>query len=198
LAGNEWHDFDLTAATGGPKALPVTSVADVADTTQNLIRVNYVGTDSHVHEFYLSGGVWHDFDLTTATGGPQAANGTPIADVVDTIQHVMRVNYVGADSHVHEFYLAENAWHDFDLTAESGGLPVTNGSSIADVVDTTQTLMRVHYLALVQSRSSAWGLDRAENSSRSRFEETERAAGRSLVFSEETLWARSLVQDFHL
>ncbi len=32
------------------------------------LRVDYVGSDSHVREFYVSDGTWQDFDLTAATG----------------------------------------------------------------------------------------------------------------------------------
>ncbi len=148
ISGNAWHDFDLTAATGGPQTAADTSLANVVDTIQNVMRVNYVGVDLHVHQFYVAGGTWHDFDMTTATGGPQAVTRTSLANVVDTIQNVMRVDYLGTDTHLHEFYMAGNAWRDFDLTMATGGPQVTNGSSVADVVDTTQNVMRVNYLGL--------------------------------------------------
>ncbi len=73
MDGKGWHDFDLTAATGGPAVAAGSPLANAVDTTQNLFRVHYVSAHSHVHEFYLDGKGWHDFDLTGATGGPLAA-----------------------------------------------------------------------------------------------------------------------------
>ncbi len=146
LSNNGWHDFDLTAATGGPQVASGTFIANVVDTIQNVLRVDYVGGDSHVHEFYIAGNTWHDFDLTAATGGPQVASGTPIADIVDTTENVTRVHYIGADSHVHEFYIAGNAWHDFDLTAATGGPNIATDTSLTNVVDTIENVMRVHYV----------------------------------------------------
>ncbi len=146
--GKGWHDFDLTAATGGPAVAAGSSLANAVDTTQNVFRVHYIGVDSHVHEFYVDGTGWHDFDLTAATGGPAAAADSPLANAVDTTENLFRVHYVGVDSHVHEFYADSKGWHDFDITAATGGPAVAAGSALANAVDTTQSLFRVHYVGV--------------------------------------------------
>src|SRR5579884_3920934 len=143
--GDAWHDFDLTAATSGPNAAAGTSIANFVDSTQKVVRINYAGIDRHVHEFYLSGNAWHDFDLTAATGGPNIAVGSPIANFVDSTQNVVKINYAGVDRHVHEFYIASNAWHDFDLTAATGAPSVAVGSPIANFVDSTQNVVKINY-----------------------------------------------------
>jgi hypothetical protein len=123
--GGVWYDSDLTATVGGPSVAAGTSIANVVDTIYNAVRVEYVGVDSHVHGLYLSSGLWYDADLTVIAGGPSVAAGTSIANVVDTIYHTMRVDYIGVDSHVHELYISGGGiWYDSDLTATVGGPPV--------------------------------------------------------------------------
>jgi hypothetical protein len=145
-SGGVWYDADLTATAGGPSVAVGTSIADVVDTIYNTVRVQYVGADAHVHGLYLASGVWQDADLTAISGGPSVAAGTSIANVVDTIYNTVRVQYVGADSHVHGLYLASGAWQDADLTAISGGPSVAAGASIANVVDTIYNTVRVQYV----------------------------------------------------
>ena len=60
---------------------------------------------------------------------------TPVANVVDTVENMLRVDYVAGDSHVHEFHIANNSWHDYDLTANTGGPQVQPLTSIANVLD---------------------------------------------------------------
>ena len=145
-AGGAWHDFDLTAATGAPAAMQVTPVANVVDTVENMLRVDYVAGDSHVHEFYIANNSWHDHDLTLVAHGPDVFSPAGIADMVDTIENIMRVHYVGADMHLHELYDAGGAWHDYDLTAVTGGPQTTFLTFIANVIDTTQNVIRVDYV----------------------------------------------------
>ena len=92
------------------------------DTSQH---VNYVATDGHLHELYANpGSFWYDNDLTVATGGVVPATGTVLTGYwgTDNSQHV---NFIGADGHVHEFYLEPgNPWLDNDLTlAAKGTMP---------------------------------------------------------------------------
>lgn len=104
------------------------------------------GADSHVHEFYVENGGWQDFDLTAATGGPAIATGSSLANAMDTTADLFRVHYVGVDSHVHEFYVNGEGWHDFDITMAAGGPAVAAGSALANAMDTTQNLFRVNYV----------------------------------------------------
>lgn len=145
VQGGAWHDYDLTAATGGPNVAAGATIASVMDTISNLLRVNYAGVDSHVHELYLYGGVWHDYDLTAAAGGPNIAARVSIANIVDTIANMLRIDYVSADAHAHELYIASGAWHDLDLTSAAGGPNIAPGASIANVVDTISKLFRINY-----------------------------------------------------
>ncbi len=140
-----WHDYDLTAASGGPNVAPGTVIANLIDTIQNALRISYAGTDQHMHQLYLWGGAWHDYDLTAAAGGPKLALGSAIANLVDTTQNVFRISYTGADQHIHQFYIWQGGWHDFDLTAATGAPTVATGSAIANLVDTTQNALRISY-----------------------------------------------------
>ncbi len=136
IGGGAWHDCDLTASTGGPHIATAGSIANIVDTVQKVLRINYAGIDQHVHEFYIAGGAWHDCDLTAAAGGTNLAAGASIANFVDTVQNVLRINYAGADQHVHEFYIAGGAWHDGDIPPPPDGPNLAAGGSIANLVDT--------------------------------------------------------------
>ncbi len=188
----------LITVLGAPLLAQNSGLANAVDTTVNLFRVHYAGADSHVHEFYVAGNGWHDFDLTMAARRPTVAAGSPLANAVDTtvdlfrVHYVeptptctssmwtmadgrtsilrrrraapqsrpalslanamdttadlFRVHYVGVDSHVHEFYVNGEGWHEFDITMAAGGPAVAAGSALANAMDTTQNLFRVNYV----------------------------------------------------
>ncbi|HEY6251264.1 MAG TPA: RHS repeat-associated core domain-containing protein [Candidatus Angelobacter sp.] len=144
---NGWHDADLAAITGATNAASGAGIANAIDTSQNVLRIHYVGADQHIHEIYLLNG-WHHWDLTASAGGPNAATGTIVASIFDTVQNVMRTNYVGADLHLHQLYTS-GGWHDFDLTAATGAPNAAAGAGIANLIDTSNspTLLRINYIA---------------------------------------------------
>jgi len=98
-------------AISSPLLAEHSGIDSALDTIANLFRVHYEGTDSHLHELYPSGSSWHNFDITAATGGPNVADGSAIANAVDTIGNQFRVHYVGVDSHLHEA-VALYEWHE--------------------------------------------------------------------------------------
>ncbi|MDT5320870.1 MAG: hypothetical protein QOD88_3392, partial [Mycobacterium sp.] len=81
-------------------------------------HVNYIGTDKHVHELYITAGAgWVDNDLTTLAG---AVPPTPTTahDGYRLSNDSKHVNFIGTDNHVHELYITAGAgWVDNDLTA---------------------------------------------------------------------------------
>jgi len=95
--------------------------------------------------------------LITVLGAPLLAQNSGLANAVDTTVNLFRVHYAGADSHVHEFYVAGNGWHDFDLTMAARRPTVAAGSPLANAVDTTVDLFRVHYVEPTPTcTSSMW------------------------------------------
>lgn len=145
IAGGAWHDLDLTAAASAPLVASGSSLANFADTVGNVPRINYTAVDQHIHEFYMAGGAWHDFDLTAATAGPKVAANTPIDNGIDPFEGRLRINYTGLDQHIHEFYIANGAWHDFDLTLGSGGIAAAPGMPITSVIDSSANMLRINY-----------------------------------------------------
>jgi len=144
-----WHDADLTVLGGGPLAVGPT-ITLIYDPVYQVIRSHYVAADQHVHELYLDATpAWHDADLTALGGGPVALAG-PLATVFDPYDNVIRSHFLSADWHVHELYLdATPAWHDADLTAQSGGPlgPHAVPGSIALINDAVHHVIRSNYLA---------------------------------------------------
>ena len=116
-----WQNADLTAMTGGPRAMYFSSMASAPDPLWNAMRTHYLGYDRHVHELVLSGGRWQEADLTAMTGGPRAYPGGSIAIAYDPPRATMRTHYVDENKHVRELFLSGGQWREADLTALAGG-----------------------------------------------------------------------------
>jgi hypothetical protein len=58
---------DLTVAGGGQPAFQQ-YIATVFDPYDNVVRINYLAGDGHVHELSLDARGWHDADLTALVG----------------------------------------------------------------------------------------------------------------------------------
>jgi hypothetical protein len=143
-----WDDFDLTAATGAPKPASATAISSFFDSTGNTPRINYVGSDSHLHQFWIfEQAAWEDFDLTAATGAPKVIAAQPLNSFVDQTGDTPRINYVGADYHVHQFWIFNNAaWKDFDLTIATGSADVAvNNKILSGFIDSESNTPRINY-----------------------------------------------------
>src|SRR5258708_5407502 len=147
LSSGIWHPLDLTAAAGAPIAgfgSPLVSISDPITTT---VDVFYLGSDRHVHELWLSGGIWHPLDLTAAAGAPNAVAGSPLVSISDPITTTVDVFYLGSDQHVHQLWLSSGIWHPLDLTAAAAGAPnAAAGSPLAGISYPIPTTVDVFYL----------------------------------------------------
>jgi hypothetical protein len=90
-----WQHFNLTAATGAPLAYAgfrPTGYGFDAQATQPAAtqHVDYVGTDSHIHELWWNASGWRHNDLTAATGAPLSiSNPAGYVFVEQATQHVV-------------------------------------------------------------------------------------------------------------
>ena len=87
-------------------------------------HVNYIGTDKHVHELYVTAGAaWVDNDLTEQAGAvpPTVTSALEGYRLSDDSQHVF---FIGTDKHVYELYVTAGAgWIYNDLTALARAVP---------------------------------------------------------------------------
>src|SRR5581483_10758086 len=143
-----WQYADLTRLTVGPKTSSGSGIAMAFDPIWNTPRTHYIGADQHVHELYISGGSWHNADLTALTGGPNAY-GSGVTMTFDNRWRGIRTHYIAADRHVHELFLYGTRWQDADLTALTGG-PTAYGIGIASTFDPLWNTPRTHYVAADQ------------------------------------------------
>jgi Fungal fucose-specific lectin len=120
-----WHHYDVTAATGAPKAYFEGLSAYTFD-AQGTQHVVYTGVDLHVHELWWDVNGWHHSDLSAATGAPDSTQSAPSGYVFD-VQRTQHVVYVGADGHVHELWWHTSGWHHNDLSAVVGA-PAADGA----------------------------------------------------------------------
>ena len=148
LFGGVWQDGDLSTITGsfyltaGGSAL-----AALFDPNYNGIRTDYISNDLHLHEMFLSNGVWHDADLTAIAGGTEVSKGSGLASIIDPVHsNAARVYYIGSDQHVHELVLSNGAWQAADLTALTGAGNATATSAFANLYDPIYNALRTSYI----------------------------------------------------
>jgi len=129
--GAGWVDNDLTEFTDGTPAWGAqwgTSLLDGYWGSDNSPHVSYFDAGGHVHELCIHPGAgWIDNDLTQITNGPPAILGSVLCGYRGSANS-QHVNYVDANDHVHELYIAPGAgWVDNDLTQ------ITNGPGACDL-----------------------------------------------------------------
>jgi hypothetical protein len=116
-----WVTGDLTLLSGNGVAPAPGSALDAYFGPDNGQHVNFIGTDGHVRELYLSfGGQWVNNDLTHLSSGILPRTNTPLDGYTDQDggQHV---NFIGIDNNVHEYFIASHShWIDNNLIHKSG------------------------------------------------------------------------------
>ena len=115
-AGAGWIYNDLTALARAVPPNPTTAL-DGFRLGDDSEHVNFIGTDSHVHELTHTGAGWVDHDLTTLAGAVPPIPTTAL-DGYRLSNDSKHLNFIGTDNHVHELYFTAAAgWVDNDLTA---------------------------------------------------------------------------------
>lgn len=145
--GSQWYENDLTADTGGVAPAPGTVLTGYWG-LDNSQHVNFIGNDGHVHELYLAtGGPWDDNDLTLNANASLPRGDSPLDGYwqQDNSQHV---NFISADGHVHELYIApgRSAWEDNDITAASGCPVTATSGSALEAFYGTDTSQHIHFI----------------------------------------------------
>ena len=120
LSSGVWHPLDLTAAAGDPSAF-AGSLSSISDPITTTVDAFYLGSDRHVHQLWLSSGIWHPLDLTAAASAPIAGFGSPLVSISDPITTTVDVFYLGSDQHVYELWLSGGIWHPLDVTTAASG-----------------------------------------------------------------------------
>jgi len=116
-----WHALDLTVEGSGPAAAGDSGLDGYATEYNQQLHVNYVATDSHVHEIFYDNG-WQDNDLTLQSAAPNAILGSALCGFPTEFNQQQHVHFIGADQHVHELVF-DNGWQHNDLSA-LGAAPV--------------------------------------------------------------------------
>lgn len=118
LSGGKWSDGDLFAIAPSPNVAAGSPLTSVFDPLYKGVRTDYIATDQHVHELFLSGGSWQSADLTSAAAGTAVSVSSSLVSIIDpNYDNAVREYYVGADQHVHELFLYGGHWQDADLIA---------------------------------------------------------------------------------
>lgn len=99
-----WHHSDITSLTGATPALGNPKGVFAGDAH----RIIYRGTDNHLHEVVWWMNAWIHNDLTLTRGALPL-----VSDPVEFTgsDGVVRLEYVGSDSQLHEFYYGSGLLH---------------------------------------------------------------------------------------
>jgi hypothetical protein len=125
-SGGHWINNDLSVLSGNGIMPRPNSPLDGYIDDDNGQHVNFIGTDGHIHELYITPhGHWINNDLTVLSGNgitPSRTSSLCGYMAQDNGQHV---NFIGTDGHVHELYIHPGAqWINNDLIVLSGnGVP---------------------------------------------------------------------------
>jgi hypothetical protein len=122
---SDWADTDLTAASGGPTVYNI-GVTAFTTSSNGQIHVYYVASANSdenydVHQLYYDGSTWTDEDLTVATGGANAYNGTGMSGFA--IGNAQYVYFCDSSFNVHQFAYGDGGnwnWVDTNLNAATG------------------------------------------------------------------------------
>jgi len=114
--GGNWQCADLSAITGAPSAVQVTTGYSCA--AGHSKQVVFVGDDDHIHELVVEmDRPWRHVDLTTLTSAPIPGSKCMVGYQWARGQ-CQQIAYVGQDGHIHELCLeAGKMWQHADLTA---------------------------------------------------------------------------------
>jgi hypothetical protein len=129
----DWTDNDLTVLAGAVAPHHNTAL-DSYWGTDSSQHVFFLGTDSHLHELYITPGAagWVDNDLTKLSNAATTpiVNGALVASWnTDSSQNVF---YTGADEHIHEMFIVPGGpgWGDHDLTKVAHAIAPNIGAAL--------------------------------------------------------------------
>jgi len=135
-ASGGFHHHDLTRAAGSTVLADGMPVGFANDPGFRQI-VSFVGTDGHLHQLTWDGS-WHEQDLTATVGGlPPSAGAVPTGYLYPS-EGTLHVDYLGVDSHIHEYWQDDQGWHPSDLTARTGVLASRSNPAAYVMPDNTQ------------------------------------------------------------
>jgi hypothetical protein len=136
-----FHHNDLTLASGTAARTDGRPVGFANDPGNQQV-VAFAGTDGHLHLLTWDG-AWHERDLTATAGGVAPASGTTPTGYLYPSEGTLHFDYVGVDSHIHEYWEDGSGWHPNDLTAATGVLPSRSYPSAYVMPDNTQHVVFV-------------------------------------------------------
>ncbi len=148
-SGGPWGSYMYA---GGPDATVLAAPRSRLDgyqtTFNNQQHVNYIGADSHIHEFLYTDH-WGNTDLTQAAGAqnfPPAA-GSALDGYQTDFNNQQHVNYIGTDGHVHELVYTDH-WAHNDLTVAAGAqnYPAAPGTTLDGYETSFNNQQHVNYI----------------------------------------------------
>lgn len=154
-----WHTADLSFMTGAPNAALNSSVTAAMDPIGNTEDVEYIGTDSHVHQLWYNG-LWHTTDLTNASGAAANADSSSgINTILNTVANAMEVHYIGTDHHVYSLWFqldGGGVWHESDLTLQASGPLAASPSPITSSVDPLAGTVDLEFISADHHVQQLW------------------------------------------
>ena len=136
---HQWHHNDLTNDSHAPLPLASDQPTGFAVEDGGTQLIHYRGTNGHVYQLWWDSTGWHPLDMTANFGGPAAVSGASPAGYVFPFEGTLHVDYLGTDSHIHEYWRDGSGWHYNDLTNATGApLAISNPTAYVFPAQNTQ------------------------------------------------------------
>ncbi|MHB8750155.1 MAG: protein kinase domain-containing protein [Aggregatilineales bacterium] len=146
IQGADWTHADLTSLTGAPLAAPSSPLVGYAGTGGNTKQIAYFTPDGHIHELDGQAAGWTHTDLTSLTGAPPAALGSPLVGYPWEARNAKQVAYFTTNGHIHELSIVQGTgWTHTDLTSLTGAPPAALGSPLIGYVLEARNTKQVAY-----------------------------------------------------
>ena len=116
--GVGWFTSDMTNVTGAPAAASGSGITSLMDTLTSQLEIYYVASTQHVWQIgWTAPRGFFTLDVSGTIGAPNAASGTTLTALVDSLDSGLEVYYSGSDQHTHQLqWTTANGWRQFDVT----------------------------------------------------------------------------------
>lgn len=142
-----WQVVDATSAAGAPNSASGTSITSYKDTHTNEVHITFEGSNQHLYDLGASALTptrWTVTDLTSVTGGTNAAVAAGMTSFYDDPNGIRFVFYVGSNQHVDVLY-NYNGWKFLDISTAGNAINAAAGSAMTSQKDDFGNLDHVYY-----------------------------------------------------
>jgi hypothetical protein len=142
-----WSSTDITAVTGTPAAKAGSTIVSVVNPYAGSIQLNYLDSGGHIRQLWSwNRKTWYGNDLTSQTGAPIAAAGSPLFTLNDTAKNWIEVYYLDTNNYVRGLSFSSSGGWVYFNPSPGYVSPAQAGSALVGVVNPYAGSVQVNYV----------------------------------------------------